>query len=411
MTTTTPGGTVWQALASTSITVRFLLLGAFVNQLGYFIQAYIVVFMLDRGFEQVQAGWGLAVFSAGSILGTLVAAPLSARIGDRDTIIVASILMAISVSLIPLAVTPERPGPVWIGIIATAGVFAQMYRPAAAHILSHEFSPDTQVMGFSMFRIALNFGAALGPVIATALARDGWKFVFWFDAASTLALAAIALTMIPGGRATAARPAGGSSAWGTLMTDMRFLAFLSAMFLSAIVYTQFYAALPLGIQSEGKPLATYSKLLTVYAVLLICCELKISSIVCRFPIWVPATIGTTVLCLGIASFGLTLTSDAGLILSAVIMSSGLMVSGPTMFAYPARFPQAVRGTYIAANQAVFSAGMALGPIVGIALLNAYGRWVWAFCFALALISGAFCTAGMRPRPNTLRDPVTAGASK
>lgn len=403
MASKTADTSVLQTLKDTSPTVRYLLFGAFINQIGYFIQAYIIVFMLAVGFDALAAGWGLAIFSGGSIFGTLAAATLTARIGDRNTIIVSAILMAVCVALVPIAVAPDNPTYLWVASIALTGFFAQMYRPAAANILGHHFTPDQHVMGFSMLRVALNLGGAIGPVLATLLSQFDWSLVFWFNAIASLTYAVIAWMKIPDERFNAdqdnAVETGDgprASVWLQMFSDWRFMAFLMAMFLSSVVYIQFYAVVPLAIEREGLSLATYSTLLSVYALILISAELKISAIVRRYPVWIPATVGTTVLCLGIASFGITLGSQIGLILSAVILVGGLMTSGPTMFAYPARFPVAVRSVYISANQAAFSAGNAIGPVIGVVVFNYFGGWVWGLCFALAIISGALVAYGMRP---------------
>ncbi len=401
MTNTKPNHSVLQTLKETTPAVRYLLFGAFVNQLGYFIQAYIIVFMLAMGFNVLLAGWGLAILSGGSILGTLAAPAMTQRIGDRNTIAVSGILMAGSVALVPFLVQPDKPEIVWVLAIALTGFFAQMYRPAAANILSHNFPPDNQVMGFSMLRVALNLGGVIGPVLATILSQVDWAWVFWFNAAASLAYAMIAFIKIPDIRPDKAEIVEGSttvqtSGWHQLKRDFRFIAFLMAMFLSSIVYIQLYAVLPLAIENQGMPLATYSSLLSVYAFVLICFELKISAIVRHYPVWIPAAIGTTVLCLGIASFGITLGSQIGLIISAVIIVGGLMTSGPTMFAYPARFPVEVRSVYISANQASFSSGNAIGPILGVFIFTQFGGWVWVGCLVLALISGALIIYGMRP---------------
>lgn len=396
---------VLEVLKETPATVRYLLLGAFINQLGYFIQAYLLVFMLSRNFTVIQAGWALALLGSGAILGTLIGASLGSRMGNRNAIALATSAMGVSVALIPFLVNASLPVVVWGASIFITGLFAQMYRPAAATILSKHMPQAHQVMGFSMFRIAINLGAAVGPVLATLLAKVDWSLVFWLNAACSLAYAGIALTKLPQDETSAAQHGSehtknGSASWGYVLKDAKFWAFLLAMFLSSIVYMQIYSTLPVAIESRGLPLETYSLLLTVSAAIIISLELKISSVVRRFPGWIPATVGTTVLCLGVASFGLTLGSNWLLILSMVVMVSGLMTSGPTMFAYPASFPQVVRAKYIGANQAMFSAGNALGPVIGVAIFREFDSFVWVFCFILALVSGALVIVGMRPSNNS-----------
>lgn len=406
--TTKQNKSVRAIIGETSATVRYLLLGAFVNQLGYFIQAYLIVFMLTRGFDVIEASWGLAVLSGGSIIGTLAGATLSTRVGNRNAIIFATAAMAVSVALVPFLVDASNPIWVWTSSIFVCGVFAQMYRPPAATILSEQIPEENHVMGFSMFRIALNLGGAVGPLIATVLAGISWSAVFWVNALCSLGYMVIAITKLPRDNSSPVAVSSGSLAleakgsWNTVLKDMKFWAFLWAMFLSSIVFIQFTSTVPVAIETRGFPLGSYSVLLSVYALVLITCELKISSITQRFPSWIPATIGTIVLCLGVASFGLTLGNTLGLILSAVILVSGLMISGPTMFAYPAKFPLATRSKYIGATQSSFSAGNAVGPVIGIFIFREAGDVIWFVCLLLAFVSGALLIIGMRPKID-LRD--------
>jgi len=398
--TTSP--TVIGALRATSPTVRYLLLGAFINQLGYFIQAYLLVFMLHQGFSVIQAGWGLALLGGGAVLGTLIGATLGTRVGNRRAIMIATTAMGVSVALVPLLVQAHMPLMVWSASILVTGIFAQMYRPPAATILSQHLPESLRVMGFSMFRIAINLGGAAGPLVATLLAQFNWTLVFWLNAACSLAYTAIAAAKLPKDAPRGASqieentPRARHATWRHVLRDHRFLAFLAAMFLSSMVYMQIYSTLPVAIEARSLPLATYSTLLTVSALIVICAELKISLIMRRFPAWIPSTVGTTILCLGVASFGLTLGSNVLLIASMAFMVMGLMTSGPTMFAYPASFPEAIRGKYIGANQAAFSAGNALGPVAGVAVFREYHDAVWVLCLVLAIVSGALVLIGMRP---------------
>jgi MFS family permease len=391
-------------LKRTTPTVRYLLLGAFVNQMGYFIQAYLVVYMLARGFTTLEAGWGLALLSGGAIVGTLAGASLGLRMGNRNAIALSTAALGSSVALVPWLVNTALPLPIWGASIFVTGLFAQMYRPPVATVLSKQMLAEDQVMGFSMYRVAINLGATIGPLLATALSRIDWTWVFWLNAVCSFAYAGIALAKLPHDRPSGqpqgtdqvGESASMSAAWSRVFTDLRFVAFLGAMFLSSVVYIQIYSTLPLAIEAKGLPLDTYSTLLVVSGLIIISFELKVSALVRRLPKWIPATIGTTVLCLGVASFGLSMNSNLLLILSMVILVAGLMTSGPTMFAYPATFPEVIRSKYIGANQAAFSAGNALGPVLGVAMFTQFGGGLWVMCFVLALISGALVVVGMRP---------------
>jgi hypothetical protein len=106
--------------------------------------------------------------------------------------------------------------------------------------------------------------------------------------------------------------------------------------------------------------------------------------------------------LGVASFGITIGSDWGLALSGAAVIGGLMTCGPTMFAYPSRFPPTVRGRFIGATQAAYFLGSALGPVIGIFIFGQFGNLVWIFCLSLALISSALSLLGMYSNAGSLQ---------
>ena len=107
---TTPATpSVFALLRSTNATVRFLLLGAFINQLGFFIQAFLVVFMLARTFTPIQAGLGVTLLGVGAVAGTLIGATLGGRIGNCNAVIAGTLALAGSVAAAPFLVTPALP--------------------------------------------------------------------------------------------------------------------------------------------------------------------------------------------------------------------------------------------------------------------------------------------------------------
>lgn len=303
MTTSSPS--VFTTLKNTSTPVRALLLGGFINQLGFFVQAFLVVFMLARHFSALQAGLGVTLLGLGAVSGTLIGATLGGKIGNRNAVIVGTLALAASVASAPFLVTPGLPAGIWGAAIVLMGMFGQLFRPPAATILSQHMPSDQQVMGFSMYRIAINLGAAIGPLLATALSQVDWSLVFWVNAACSTAFAFIAWLAIPNDHAaqtSAAMPTHSpAQQWQQVLSDWRFLAFLGAMLLSSVVYIQVYSTLPMAIEATGQQLAVYSTLLTISSVMVIALELKITSLVKRYPAWIPALIGTTALCLLIAA--------------------------------------------------------------------------------------------------------------
>lgn len=402
-TTTKPPG-VLTALRRTPTPVRYLLGGVLVNQLGAFVQTFMVLYLVLRGFSAGQAGVAIAAYSVGSMIGVIIGGELVHRIGPRATITAAMLGSAAVLAVVPFVSVPATFGPL-IAALLLAGLATQSYRPAAAVMLSDLMPDDLRVMGFSMMRTALNLGAALGPLIAAGLILIDWDLLLWFDAATALAYAALARWLLPDVRVERARPGAKvttGAAYGVLLRDRRFWFFLASVLLGTVIYVQYTVALPLKISSEGLPTGLYNAVLVTAAAVLILCELKITSYVTRLPGYVAATAGTAVMGLGVAGFGVSGGSAAALVACTVVFVFGIMVNGPTMFAYPATFPAPVKARYVSAHQATFGLGMALGPLFGVAAWLALGDGVWWLCGGIGVVA-AFCAlAGMKPPRATSR---------
>lgn len=395
-TTTKPPG-VLAALRRTPTPVRYLLGGVLVNQLGAFVQTFMVLYLVLRGFSPGQAGVAVAAYSVGSMVGVIIGGELVHRIGPRATITAAMLGSAAVLAVVPFVSVPATFGPL-IAALLLAGLATQSYRPAAAVLLSDLMPEDLRVMGFSMMRTALNLGAALGPLIAAGLVLVDWDLLLWFDAATALAYAALARWLLPEVRVERARPgskAGTAAAYGVLLRDRRFWFFLASVLLGTVIYVQYTVALPLKISSEGLPTGLYNAVLVTAAAVLILCELKITSYVTRLPGYIAATAGTAVMGLGVAGFGVSGGSAAALVVCTVVFVFGIMINGPTMFAYPATFPAPVKARYVSAHQATFGLGMALGPLFGVAAWLALGDGVWWLCGGIGVVA-AFCAlVGMK----------------
>ncbi|MGW5049590.1 MFS transporter [Actinokineospora sp. NPDC004072] len=395
--TKTDGG-VLASVRATPVAVRFLLGGVLVNQLGAFVQTFMVLYLAERGFALGQAGAVLTAYSAGAVGGTLLGGELTHRLGPRATITAAMGASAVILGAAPALSTPVR-FPALLAAMALAGLATQAYRPAAAVLLTDLMPAEHRVMGFSMLRIAMNAGAAAGPLVAAGLILLDWDLLFYFDAATALLFAALARALLPDTAAPRGERAGrvGGSGYADLLRDRRFLLFLVAVLVGAVVYVQYTVALPLKITADGHSTAVYSAVLATASLVLILAELKVTSYVRHWPPHVAGAVGTAVMGLGAAGYWLA-GGVVPLLATTVVFVAGIMISGPSMFAHPATYPVAVRARFVGAHQAAFGLGMAIGPTAGVLAWSALGGGVWPLCGLGCLIAAALLLVGMR-RPN------------
>ncbi len=402
-------GGVIATLRATPTPVRYLLGGVLINQLGAFVQTFILLYLTFRGDALGIAGLSLAAYSVGSIFGTLLGGELTHRFGPRTTITMAMLTSAPLVASIPFVAT--IPVVLFV-VVGLAGLVTQAYRPAAAVLLSDLMPEEHQVMAFSMMRIALNTGAAVAPLIAAGLILVDWDLLFYLDGATALLYGLLAYALLPRVAAPEEEKKEQSTvdareAYSKMLGDRKYLAYLAAVFLGTIAYAQSVTALPLEIVADKYPTSLYSAVLTVSSLVLITCELKITSYIVKIPQHIAVFAGHMVNSLGFVLYALAVQSGTFVILGAVFAVSGLMIAGPTMFAHPAKFPGAYKSRYIGTMQAVIGLASAIGPLFGVFTFNSLGGAFWIVIALVNGVAGLLAVYGVR---EAQKEPVEAGAA-
>jgi MFS family permease len=389
MTTSETSAGVLQTFRESPFAVKALLAGVLVNKLGSFVQVFLVLFMTTRGFTEVQAGFALSAYGAGSVLGVLAGGSFTDRVGARTTIVVG--MGGTAVFLV--AVVYLRHYAAMLVVVTVVGAISQLYRPASAALLSEYIHVRRQVMVFAMYRLALNIGTTAAPLLGALLVSVSYDLLFWGEALAALSYAVIALFALPKREKVTARPAAEPSNAGgylTVLTDRRYLAYLLAMLINAVVYVQYMSSLPLAMKAQGFETFWYGVMVALNGFIVICFELVANTIVQRWPVRIVLAVGFTLLGVGLAFYAL----PGGLVVFAIgtlIWSIAEIVEGATMFAYPVRLgDERSRGRYVGAAHAMLGIGSAIGPAVGVALWNGLGNQFWLICgvtSVLALIPG------------------------
>lgn len=387
--------------------VKVVIAGIMVNRLGGFLQVFLVLFMVARGFPEVQAGFALAAHGAGAVAGILLGGWLIGRIGVRLSIVSS---MALTAAL-TVALLYASSYPVMMLLAGGAGAASQVYRPASAELVSRFTGEQRRVMVFAMYRLATNVGTTAAPLIGAALVAHSYTLLFWGEAAAALAVAVLAHRLLPADRPTAsARAFEGSSesplpprradegtGYRAVLRDRSFVLFLAAILGFSAVYTQYLSTLPLAVRAHGFDTFVYGSLVAVNGAIVILCELAVTRSVQRWSARLAAVAGILAVGAGLTAYALPL-GVAGLVAATVVWSLGEIIGSPTMTAYPAlaAAPEH-RSRYLGAAQATFGIGSAAGPAAGVAAWALMGDTVWLLCGAVAACAALAAYYGMPAR--------------
>jgi predicted MFS family arabinose efflux permease len=378
------------------------LVGVLINQIGGFLQVFLVLFMTHRGFTEVQAGVALGCYGAGAFAGVLVGGALADRLGPRWATLFS--MGGFAVLLVVMLYVPSYPAV--LGAVIAAGIVGRFYRPAAAALLSELTPQHRQVMMFALYRLATNVGTTLAPVLGALLIAVSYELLFWVDAITALGYGLIAACTLPG------RPPRSSSSTAVLGTrrgyravfaDRRFVLYLLAMFVNSAVYVQYTSVLPLAMTDAGLSIAWYGGVVSLNGFIVITCELLLTKVTQRQSSRLIVIAGFLLLGGGVSIYALP-WRPAVFIIGTLVWTMAEIGGGPTMFAYPGRVaPEGLRARYIGAMQTMFNLGAAIGPVAGVAAFYTIGGNVW-WCYGLVCLLGmGLALPGMRAAPTEAAD--------
>ncbi|MGQ5640166.1 MULTISPECIES: MFS transporter [unclassified Streptomyces] len=383
-----------------------MIAGVFVNRLGGFLQAFLVLYLVHEGFDAGQAGIALGANGAGAIVGILLGSWLVDRIGARRALTGSMASTAMLTAGVP-AVTSL---PVLLIIVTALGATSQIYRPVSAQLVSEGVPEQRHVMAFALYRMAQNLGTTAAPLLGALLTAWSYQVLFWGEAVAALMCAVICQRFIPADPPHAARVSrapGTHRGYLTVLRDIRYLGFLVGMLAYSAVYIQYVSVLPLAVHDAGWPTMVYGFMVAINGFIVITCELAVTRKVQHWPRRLGAACGVVLVAAGLTVYSLPL-GVVGFALATSVWSLGEVVGSPTMIAYPAQAGSAeLVGRYLGASQAIFGVGTAIGPVIGVALWQGMRDAAWLVFGGVALAAAAAIASGMRG--NRTQTPLLASS--
>jgi MFS family permease len=223
-------------------------------------------------------------------------------------------------------------------------------------------------------------------ILGGTLARAGFTWLFWFDAATCAVFAVLVWRAVPETRARRADPTPGG--FGDVLRDRVAVVSVLIVFGYAFVYLQAYSTLPLAMGRAGLPPSAYGLAMAVNGIGIVLIQpLTVA--------WLNRRDASRVLAagMGVVGLGFGLTALAG---STSLFAASVLVwtVGEVLFAAVSLSiiadlaPPHLRGRYNGLYGTAFSLAALLGPVAGSWLLG-IGAWLpWLTCAVLCAVSGA-----------------------
>jgi len=365
-----------------------LFFGTFLNKFGTFVLPFLAIYMTNLGYTATQAGLAIGAYGVGTLGACLLGGHLADRLGRRKTIVLSMFAGAAAM----LCLSQVHNLTLIVLFAALVGLTGELYRPASSALLADLVPPGQRVTAFAAYRMAFNAGWAFGPATAGLLAKHSFLWLFVGDAATSLLYGLVAWLALPSGLRGTRTENSLLETFRVVREDKRFLQVLCAALAVGLVFVQVFSTMSLQITQSGFSASTYGLVISLNGVLVVLCELPLTTITKRFP-------ARRVMALGYLLIGVGFTSNVIertlplLVLTTVMFTLGEMISMPIGGAYVADLaPAHQRGLYMGTYGMVWAVAFVCGPSLGMLVFSASPILLWTLCGVLGLLAAGIISA-------------------
>lgn len=364
----------------------WLALVMFINRSGTMVIPFLTVYLTHKGFTLSQAGYAMAAFGAGSILGGYLGGQLTDRLG-HFRVQAGSLLLN---GILFLVLGQMQTLPQIIGCIFVLSSLGEAFRPANSAAIAAYANDDNRTRCYSLNRLAINLGWAIGPAIGGLLASYSYSLLFWADGLTCI-LASLLLYRLfrqgPGSVAKKEKTVTGAPA--SAYRDRGFLAGMFLIFLVGLCFFQMFSIIPVYYKQDlhlseaviGSVLAMNGLIIALTEMVLV---YKLEN---RRPALIYMALGAFLI--GASFLVLKIAGNLPMVVwSMIVITLGEMLLFPFMNNFwVSRSNERNRGQYAAVYTMSFSAAIVMAPTVASQIASRAGfPMLWLFNFAVCSLA-------------------------
>lgn len=354
------------------------------ERLAYYGQATILTIYLTShlGMSVIDAGKLSSIFGGLLYFLPIFAGTLADKFGYRRAFITAFSLLAIGYFLIGSTGIAAFQGFysgmslfwVLVPITVLTAFGGSFIKPSVLGTVAVTSKPETKSLGFAVYYMIVNVGAALGPLIANVVRRNaGIEYVYLVSAISCFAMLIVNLVFyrnVPDPQVKVVESMGKKVLnMIEVLGNFRFIAFLLIFaFYWVMFWAGLYIILPLYITDFIDKNANFEIVIATGAITIILLQLVVNSLTKNIPTKTAIVIGLGVSSLSWLIIAVQPTIPA-IILALVVWSIGEMTQAPRYYEY-------ISDVAPPGQQALFQ-GYAFLPIaIAWFLGGTFGGWLY-----------------------------------
>lgn len=348
----------------------------FINRSGTMVLPFMTLYCKHIGYSTKQAGYVVAIYGVGSLVGAFIGGKISDRFGFYYTQFFA--LFCGGVLFIALG----QMNTYFSICVCTffLSMVNESFRPANATAIAHYSTVKNRTQAFSIVRLAINLGWGFGGALGGILASINYHLLFWVDGFTNISAAILLLLLLPkvtvAEQQHLARANPVKAKAKPAYADKIFLYFIGLQVLFAFCFFQLFTTIPLYFNEDllinefwiGILMAMSGILIVLFEMIIV---FKLEG---TRPYLRLMTIGTMIM--AVSFFVLNIPFIHGMVIATMAMlliTIAEMIAMPFMNSYYiARSTEGNRGQYAAYYTMAWSMAQVIGSISGTQIAYAIG---------------------------------------
>jgi predicted MFS family arabinose efflux permease len=359
-----------------------------INRSGTMVVPFMSIYCIQQlHFSIVQAGTIMALFGAGSIIGSFTGGKLTDKIGFYD--LQTGALLSGGLLFILLGYQHTFWG-MSIGIFILS-LCNESFRPANQTAIAHYSNDENRTRSYSLNRLAVNLGWGVGGALGGTLASISYHLLFWVDGCTNIAAALLLLVLMPRSKVTKTiEKISETVVKISAYKDKIYLAFIILATLFGMCFFEFFIMQPVFFKIQWHFSELFiGGLMALNGVLIAATEMVlVHSLEGKRHKLFYITLGVLVAGIGYILLNVLPRDEFAAIFIIILITLGEMLSMPFMNSFwVSRTNQHNRGEYAALYSISWSAAQVLAPFFGSELI-AYGGFnlLWWVLGAISLIT-------------------------
>jgi len=362
-----------------------------VNRCGEMVIPFMSVYITSQlGFTKGETGIALMCFGAGAIVGSNVGGHLADKIGNFKVMTLSLSCTGIAFMCIIFFKTFLLLS-IWLAITA---FFSSMFSPAAFSGVALWGKPENKTRGFSLLRMAINLGVAIGPTLGGLLAYYvGYNALFIVDGMTCLIAVVVLQKVLSHRKQKMERPKEVQLSNTSPFKDWILMLFLLFNLLNMIAFFQIIFSVPVYFKEE---ILMNEKLIgaffTLNGLLVFALEMPLVYIIeKKYNYFKPMILGSLLIGLGYVSLAIFDSPLLAILSYSILVAVGEVINFPLIPSLAMkRADQQNQGKFMGVVSMMFAMAFALAPLSGLPVIEKIGYHSYWYIAAIFSILSGIC---------------------